>query len=446
MFGDKPLHNTLILYIYRPNSIFLPTDLPVKRIYPNSPSLSIEGTELDTRTVFYDIFIDPDTKCLRGIGPRLLNLKDEVFPLKILVENRRIDHSIFEVGCLVFLQSEKPLSKLTDHVSLTFEFKDFKCSLKLNISEDKTWLSNDQCNRLTISTLQKDNPTIWIEDWIRWHCRLYGVKRIILYDNGSRDRENLTQKLRKLEPEVEVIFVHWDFPYGYPFNYVQYGSLNHCRSYFLPKNKIKISENNYCINLDIDEYLVSPHRNQLLIYLDSIFTSKFLHTAVFNQVPVTNVLSENCEYTPRCIDFKYVYKEISHVVERSPQNLNLDHPKYIYRFSSSMYNEIHHTKTIFKHFTFIEHLHFYIQKLPTKLNRRIWGLKRFLRNSNRNTPKPQYDAINVSASEMYFFHFHGLTCKWSSRNKNSIETFDETIHTEEKLIEELFHQADLQVI
>ena len=181
--------------------------MPIKRIYPSSFSPSIDGVELDTRTIFYDIFFDRDNGFLRGVGPKLFNLKDEIFPLEILVENIRITFSIFEVGRLVFLQSEVPISKFTDQASVEFKFKNFNCSFKLSNPTGRFWPSSSKCRRLTISTLQKDNPTIWIEDWIRWHSRLYGVNRVVLYDNGSQDQQLLVARLRKLEPEVEVIFV-----------------------------------------------------------------------------------------------------------------------------------------------------------------------------------------------------------------------------------------------
>ena len=287
------------MYIYRPNSVSLPTELPVKRVYPTSHSPFVEGVELDTRTIFYDIFIDRETGCLRGVGPKLLNLKDEVFPLEIFVENVNITFSIIEVGSLVFLQTDKPINEFKNHVSTVLKFKTFEWSLKLSNSEGNTWSSSDRCRRLTISTLQKDNPIIWIKDWVLWHCRLYGVSRVVLYDNGSQDQQMLISKLRNLEPEVEVVFVHWEFPYGPPpYNYAQRGSLNHCRIYFHPDDKGEFLGNNFCINLDIDEFLVSSHRDNFLVYLDSIFKSSFLQSVVFHQLPVTNIMSENCEPPP----------------------------------------------------------------------------------------------------------------------------------------------------
>ena len=344
----------------------------------------------------------------------------------------------------MFLQSEKPINEFKNHVSTVLKFKTFERSLKLSNSEGNTWSSSDRCRRLTISTLQKDNPIIWIKDWVLWHCRLYGVSRVILYDNGSQDQQMLIYKLRNLEPEVEVVFVHWDFPYGSPpYHYAQRGSLNHCRIYFNPDDKGELSGNNFCINLDIDEFLVSSHRDRFLVYLDSIFKSSFLQSVVFHQLPVTNILSENCESPFRCIDFKYVHKEINPIIERNQKYLTLAAPKYIYRFGSSLYNDVHHTKTIFQHFTLIEQFHFFLRNIPTKLKRRIWGWRSIFVSPSKNSPKPQYDVTHVSASDIYFFHFLGLTCKWSRRYEISTDIFNEEIHAEEKLIEELFREANL---
>ena len=44
-------------------------------------------------------------------------------------------------------------------------------------------------------TLQRNNPLPWILDWCRWHHRLHGASRVILYDNASDNRDDLVAAL-----------------------------------------------------------------------------------------------------------------------------------------------------------------------------------------------------------------------------------------------------------
>ena len=293
--------------------MFLPGQSQAERTYDKSPPLQ-EGIELDTKTIFYDLFLDHNSGLLCGIGPAPHNLKAEIFPLEIYFGKRRIFFFITKVEKLIFLESKKPISATSGIINLTLKFKTFECSLELNNDVDGEWLEVKENHQLTLTTLQKDNPIVWIEDWILWHCRLYGVRRVILYDNGSHNQKELITKLRKLESEVEIILVYWEYPYGhYPYIYAQRGSLNHCRMRF---NPVKVREgggrsrNWYCINVDIDEYLVSPHRKDLFNYLEAKLNSTQLYSLVTKEVKVPNILPTqyDLDSTLRFFNFRYQYR------------------------------------------------------------------------------------------------------------------------------------------
>ena len=219
--------------------MLLPANSAVERIFPTCSPARTE-TSLDTKTIFYDIYIDPVTRRLCGIGPRLYNLETEIFPLDIFVGSKRIDFFITKVKKQFFLESKYKIEPSEKLVDITLRFKSFECSFSLNNSSTDAWLVNSSNSRLTICTLQKDNHIVWIKDWIKWHCRLYGVKRVILYDNGSENQQELITSLREVTNEVELIFVHWEFPYGRAPNfYAQTGMLNHCRIRFSPLEDIE---------------------------------------------------------------------------------------------------------------------------------------------------------------------------------------------------------------
>ena len=91
------------MYIYQPNSVFLPESLKLTRIFPEvSGSESAYRKELDFNTIFYDVFLDRNTRQLRGIGPRLLNLKSQILPLHVLVNGEKVSLRIHQVKNLFF--------------------------------------------------------------------------------------------------------------------------------------------------------------------------------------------------------------------------------------------------------------------------------------------------------------------------------------------------------
>ena len=108
------------MYIYKPNSVVLPPNSKTKRIFPTTDRL-YEATNMDTRvdlydvmpspyvyntlarnsdtrTVFFDVYIDWNTKILYGIGPRLFNLENELFPMEIFVNGNNTEFKIYQQG------------------------------------------------------------------------------------------------------------------------------------------------------------------------------------------------------------------------------------------------------------------------------------------------------------------------------------------------------------
>ena len=98
-------------------------------------------------------------------------------------------------------------------------------------------------------------------DWINWYNRLHDVNRFVLYDNGSANLKNMIKAIKSLDLEVTVVLVDWPFEYGVkPYMLAQSGALNHCRLYFPVSS-------GYCINADIDEYLVNESGQSLAQYI-----------------------------------------------------------------------------------------------------------------------------------------------------------------------------------
>ena len=325
------------MYIYKPNPVFLPEEIKTQRELPNSQIIDkTQIVKLDTKTVFYDIFLDRYTRRLNGIGPRLFNLKKEIFPLTIVVNGVHVDFRLNQIDRLVFLESNPLPERLLDTITITLWFKNFKQEIILNWRHDNNQLSRFDQIPLTITTLQKDNQLVWIRDWILWHRRLHDVRRVVLYDNGSADQEMLAACLRLLEPDVQIILVHWPFPHGVmPYKHAQHGSLNHCRL------KFSIS-NSYCVNLDADEYLVNMTNNTLLEYLNRNLKQPKPGAVIFQEFLVPNIVNIQQNRILRCFDFPYRFRQLGYSRDGVVWD-SFGRTKYIFQFGNIGYNAAHRT-------------------------------------------------------------------------------------------------------
>ena len=375
------------MYVYYPNSVFLPQGSSVER--NSSATKRSDGTvvEYDTRTVFFDLFFNANTRCLQGIGPSLLNLKDELLPLQLMVDDRCIDFRLQDNRALIFLESQALEENKGNKIQVTLRFKTFERTMTIECGQNVCgWQFTDEEPRVSMSTLQKNNRLIWIKDWILWHSRLYGVKRVILYDNGSDDQEGLSRMLRTVEPEVEVILVHWPFPYGKaPYKFTHTGQLNHCRMMLLSEQHV-LTRLNYCINLDIDEYLVVPSGQGLVDYLDSKLDSPFISAVNLKEMQVPNILPDGCSWSSaRCFDYKYRFRRFGNNPTSNPafdshhMAVNRHLGKYIYRVDSNLFNATHTITKLSRKPTKSDFIGFFCHNLKKKIKRRMFSLKHKLR-------------------------------------------------------------------
>ena len=275
-------------------------------VMPSPCQYNILARNLDTSTVFFDVYIDWNTKILYGIGPCLFNLENELFPMKVFVNGDITEFKIYQQKNLLFIKSKHLPSSLPKLVHIELVFKTFTHSMNLDLQQYQQFIELNSSASITISTLQKNNDTQWVIDWILWHRRLHNIKRIVLYDNGSTNRTELIENLKALEPEVRIIFVDWPFPYGIlPYGTTQVGSLNHCRIRFPIKH-------GYCINLDIDEFLVRSGEKNLLDYLNASLRYPFPGVCYIKECKVPNITKSNRIAIPRVLDFHFRFREFGH--------------------------------------------------------------------------------------------------------------------------------------
>ena len=424
------------MYVYIPNSITLSKNSRWKRVIPDIEKYNQSQLDkLDTNTVFYDIFLDRSRKRLLGVGPRLFNLKKDIFPLTLFVNNKHVKYRLVQIKNLVFIESKQFSNRISETVKVDLRFKSFERTVMINWKRDEYFLSKSDKLLLTISTLQKNNNIQWISDWILWHRRLYNVRRVVLYDNGSFNQKELIENLHNLEPEVQIILVHWRFPHGVTATnkFCQHGSLNHCRL------KFPIS-NGYCVNLDIDEYLVKPTNLDLLNFLNCKLRFPTPGAVSIQEFIIPNITKEKHNAIPRFFDFPYRFQNIGRTA-RGDQYDEFGRTKYIYRFDSVAYNAAHRTasekdKQFSKRYSNFQKLIFFCKKIWKESTRKLL---------HRQSPRPRIDSFYATPSEIYFFHFFGLATFWNGKPRRLPTGLDESIHVEEPLIIQLATLARLTI-
>jgi hypothetical protein len=113
-------------------------------------------------------------------------------------------------------------------------------------------------DRRVLMTLSKDNPLVWIRDWVTFYVHLHGADAVLLYDNGSEaySPDEIAAALSDVTGLREIVIVAWPFPYGVGGrpgepsvdNFCQTGALDHARRCFCLHARS-------VLNVDIDELL-----------------------------------------------------------------------------------------------------------------------------------------------------------------------------------------------
>jgi len=225
--------------------------------------------------------------------------------------------------------------------------------------------------------------------------------------------------LKQLNLNIEIIFVDWPFLYGgfKPYFYCQIGSLNHCRIRFAVSG-------GYCLNFDIDEYLMFSKEN-LIEYLDETIHYPRPGSIAVSQFMVPNAALQSDGCLVRCWDFQY--RMFNPGYQGLAKQWNpYGRTKYIYRFENVGYNTVHTTDS--------EKNDEFRKRYPTgmvvffKIRKMIWELtKRMVRFKY---PKPRIDTAYGQVSEISFLHFLGLNTDWKPAEYASVSPSsqrDETV-------------------
>ena len=451
--------------VYTPKSITVPGNSNIERVFSESkrtyasddyrsnvgefdvlesPALYNQWIEnLDKKTILFDVFFDSDKK-LTGIGPRPYNLRDLLLrSMKVYVDGKRISFHLYEINEILYFKSRRALTVGQSSVNIKFIFDTFEETIQLNQVKTQTenLIINSASRTLTVTTLQKDNEIQWICDWILWHARLHRVERVVIYDNGSRNRIRLKEKLEDLKISLLCVMVDWHFPYGvYPFTSTRQGFLNHCRLRFPV-------DGGYCINLDIDEYLASPAATSFWEYLQTKDQNELLGVLNFKECKLPNVrnLGEHTSSVPRVFDYRYRFKRYGHHPTRESARL---YTKYAYKFNLPIHARTHFAIFSYRECFALKQTTFvklgYIFSLVKHKIMNEWQRFRAKRLKLRARQiNARFMHVNMDESEFYFFHVMGLTSNFKSLPLKERTEYDESLHVHEPLIAKLSTLAKL---
>lgn len=212
---------------------------------------------IDTRTLFYDVFLGEQPNTVVAVGPPLkrqmrnfikeatLTLDDEPATMTEVSQTRR--SSTLEITSAAL----NPSQLVVVHPSLSF------------IQAVGASLLDDYTDKRALFTLSQDNDLNWIRDWARFHVETQGVNAIVFFDNAS----SCYGANRILEVFSDISGLQVFDVVSLPFQYGARGnSREHLRHRFLQFSVLEIARRRFLgrakgvLNMDIDELAYGPDK------------------------------------------------------------------------------------------------------------------------------------------------------------------------------------------
>ena len=409
-------------YTYEPCGITIPRSLGLWRI-PHYWDGKVDSGKVipELYTAFYDIFRSYKGDEIIAIGPELLNLEEDLGQLKVFVDGVAVKYRQRLLG-LGRIRPADPIKLSFVTIQLSPEQAAqprlevlFKWNLfEKRVSVGEHPLGELREHELTITTIQKDSPLIWITDWLNYHHKVHGVSRVVLYDNASTDFQAIKKLFMNIDAVVEVILVNWRYPFGFiKTRYSQIGSLNHCYHWIGHKTK-------YFLNFDLDEYLINRTPQRLSAYLKRRFdgTSRMASIEIREcKVPNVKKASGNSE-TPRVGQYDYRRKSVGGKWSKN-----------IFRYGRVDY---------------ISH-HIVVPRWPVPLRWILELLHSKLRTRYLKLPLPVLFFTALPAdNELYFNHYVGVNSGWKIQKRTHIREYDPVKHERDDFMIRTLEQVNLR--
>ena len=407
-------------YTYEPCGITIPRSLGLWRI-PHYWGGEVGSGSPELYTAFHDIFRSYKGDEIIAIGPELLNLEEDLGQLRVFVDGVEVKYRQRLLG----------LGRIRPNDPIKFSFVTIQLSpeqaaqprlevlFKWNLFEKRVSVGEHPLgelreHELTITTMQKDSPLIWISDWLNYHHKVHGVSRVVLYDNASTDFQAIKKLFMNIEAVVEVILVNWRYPFGFiKTRYSQIGSLNHCYHWIGHKTK-------YVLNFDLDEYLINKTPQRLSAYLQRRFDGASRMASIeIGECKVPNIkdISGNSE-TSRVGQYDYREKSVG-----------IKWSKNIFRYGRVDY---------------ISH-HRIVPRWPGPLRWILELLHSKVRTRYLKLPLPGFFFTALAAdNELYFNHYTGVNSGWKIPERTHIQEYDPVKHEHDDFMIRTLEQVNLR--
>ena len=403
--------------VYTPQPILIPPESGIARsVDPAYRLTQAEKAACDKSTIFNDIVLSPTKRELLCLGPPLFDLGP---PRRIVAGDRVLRFSVSEPNgpkrVSIARVALDGIDVRNQEIDLQFSFDQFDVTTSIRLSDTNL----DERVPMALATMQKDNEIEWIQDWCVWHYRMHGIKRIVIYDNGSMNFDEVVEQLSRIDG-IDLIFVRWNYPYGppgkYELNFPQTVAMNHCRLLF-------VRTATWCVNLDIDEYLHHGSGSTLWSQLRKyeirqepvVYLNSYVVPFVVDAVPT------------RCYD--------------SPIRLSkVDRDrKYIYRPKMTRFNAVHSVSLERGFHTVLGMCRRALGKTRiVGMVKRVWRLCRSVcAATGRGT------AVAGSASGtwprdveglLFFYHFRALNTGWKY-NRELVQMVPDEVVSDSRIVE-----------
>lgn len=255
--------------IYRPNPVFVPEHLCIRRDvlrYVDGEIKSIPFAEAgdidlswhDSRTLFYDTFIADEKNHLFCIAPLFQNFGT---PKDILLMEHSLKFKFFTYARSIIIRVciKHIKNQLQDGGKITFRFDKFSVStIYQHISPATKRVHN------VLVTHKKYHSIQWIKNWCLYYHHMCKINDIVIYDTGSQDCMRLKTELADVQDEINIILMAWDFPYGVNPNTTDLGE-KHLNNYA----QTTALSHHYALFGTKSDYVVNPNA------VESFFTSRW---------------------------------------------------------------------------------------------------------------------------------------------------------------------------
>ena len=397
----------------------------------------------DHYTIIYDVFRTYQDKKIIAVCPSLRNLKQQLFPLTVLLEKKPVafqykvlspKNPIFST-CLIEINMPECFVQTTQTLKIEFCFKPLKWSATLPPNPFNSGVAGD----ITLMTKQKYNPFRWIQDWCLYHHRVHKIKHILLYNYG-KDTRQLMQKLSGLDPDLKITLVTWNFPFGVRGALSEFAYLNHAH-YFLG------GATPFRIVLDIDEYLVNPSHQTLTTYLHNLSINGIINLRIPG-VPILPIYRSESDqyanYLPRVLDFPYQNQLYQNPIQRGT------FPKTIFTHKGIHFVSTHFVEddgSIPPNACGDYSWNYQINKPPLpyfdKLLQKIDPSRSNVPQIDLYSERKNQQLVTLDTEKLYYNHYLGLSTGWKNLYRLLPQSYNPQIHTTDPRMEKMLKIAKL---